>query len=84
MNLNSIFGAITLDLRDAIIEKDIVIDSLSIFGGIDIYVPKNCKVKVKSTPIFGGVDIKNKELSDDGDITIYLNSICIFGGVDIK
>ena len=53
-------------------------------GGIDIYVPKNCKVKVKSTPIFGGVDIKNKELSDDGDITIYLNSICIFGGVDIK
>ena len=84
MNLNSVFGAITLDLRDAILEKDIVIDSLSIFGGIDIYVPMNCKIKVKSTPIFGGVDIKNKELSDDSTITIYLNAICIFGGVDIK
>lgn len=84
LDLKSLFGGIKLDLRDAKIEKDIVINTLSVFGGIDIYVPDDVKVKVSSTPFFGGVEVKRKKQSSKKGITIYLNSVCIFGGVDVK
>ena len=84
LDLKSLFGGIKLDLRDAKIEKDIVINTLSVFGGIDIYVPDDVKVKVSSTPFFGGVEVKRKKQSNNKEITIYLNSVCIFGGVDVK
>lgn len=84
LDLKSLFGGIKLDLRDAKIEKDIVINTLSVFGGIDIYVPDDVKVKVSSTPFFGGVEVKRGKQSNNKEITIYLNSVCIFGGVDVK
>lgn len=84
LDLKSLFGGIKLDLRDAKIEKDIVINTLSVFGGIDIYVPDDVKVEVSSTPFFGGVEVKRKKQSSNKEITIYLNSVCIFGGVDVK
>ena len=84
LDLKSLFGGIKLDLRDARIEKDIVINTLSVFGGIDIYVPDDVKVKVSSTPFFGGVEVKRGKQSNNKEITIYLNSVCIFGGVDVK
>lgn len=84
LDLKSLLGGIKLDLRDAKIEKDIVINTLSVFGGIDIYVPDDVKVKVSSTPFFGGVEVKRGKQSSKKEITIYLNSVCIFGGVDVK
>lgn len=79
--LTSIFGGLKLDLTDAKINEDIVINTTSIFGEITINVPSNVKVKVKSTSIFGGVTNKNNE--KDGNV-IYINSFCLFGGVEIK
>ena len=83
-NLNAIFGGIKLDLRKAIINEDIVINASSIFGGIDIYIPDNCKVKIKSNSIFGGVSNNKKCNVDDNSYTIYINASCMFGGVEIK
>ena len=83
-NLNAIFGGIKLDLRKAIINEDIVINASSIFGGIDIYTPDNCKVKIKSNSIFGGVSNNKKCNVDDNSYTIYINASCMFGGVEIK
>ena len=62
-NLNAIFGSVKLDLREAKLEKETVIGAWAIFGGIEILVPKDCTVKVKGTPIFGGIsnERKNKE-----------------------
>ena len=48
-DLTAVFGGIECDLRKAIIEEDVVINASSIFGGIDIYVPENANVKVKSS-----------------------------------
>lgn len=83
-NLNAIFGGIKLDLRNSIINEDIVINASSIFGGIDIYIPDNCKVKIKSNSIFGGVSNNKKCNVDDNSYTIYINASCMFGGVEIK
>ena len=82
-NLDAVFGAVTLDLRQAKIEEEAVIKASAIFGGIEIFVPQDVKVKTKSTPIFGGVS--NKSISNkNGQKTIYIDAFCMFGGVDIK
>ena len=85
LELNAIFGGIEYDLRNGVIKEDIVINVTAIFGGIDIIVPDDVNVKIKSTSIFGGASNK-KQLMDDKEKkhTIYINASCVFGGVDIK
>ena len=84
VDLTAVFGGIKCDLRNAIIEEDAVINTSSIFGGIDIYVTENVKVKVKSSSIFGGVSDEKKHSQNADAHTIYINATCIFGGVEIK
>ena len=84
-DLRAVFGGIKCDLRNAIIEDDVVINVSSIFGGTEIYIPEDVKVKVKSTSIFGGVDEKKKNKIESAEAhTIYINATCLFGGAEIK
>lgn len=84
-NLTAVFGGVKCDLRNAIIENDVLINVSSIFGGVEISVPDNVKVKIKSSSIFGGVDEKKKNQVESPDAhTIYINATCIFGGAEIK
>ncbi|MBE5960039.1 MAG: hypothetical protein E7256_01430 [Lachnospiraceae bacterium] len=81
---NAIFGGVKLDLRDAQIPEDAVIDASAIFGGIDIFVPQDIRVKVSSTSLFGGTTNHVKGRVPDDAKTIYINTTCMFGGVDIR
>lgn len=80
----AIFGGIELDLRNAIINEDIVINSTSICGGVDILVPSNVNVKISSIPIFGGAANKARPCISINAPTIYINATCIFGGLDSR
>lgn len=82
-NLNAIFGGVKLDLREAKLEKETVIGAWAIFGGIEILVPKDCIVKVKGTPIFGGISNERKN-NEDAKKTIYIEGYAVFGGIEIK
>lgn len=78
------FGALTLDIRNADIVDNCVINASATFGGIDILVPKDVRVIAKSNSVFGGMsDKSNKSLPADAK-TIYVNSTNLFGGTDIK
>ncbi len=81
--LTSVFGNIKCDLRNANISKDVIINTTSIFGTIDILFPDNVNVKVEQTAIFGGVSNKTK-FKEDTKYTIYINATCLFGGTDLK
>ncbi len=82
--LSAVFGEIICDLRESKISSDVVINVSCIFGGIDILLPKDMKVKVTSTPVFGGINNKYINSKKEKVKTIYINATCIFGGVDIK
>lgn len=82
--MNAIFGGVDLDLRNAIIDEDVVINATAVFGGIDIMIPAGVRVKVSNVPIFGGVSNKAQSVTDPNAPTIFLNSTCMFGGIDIK
>lgn len=83
-NVEAIFGSVNLDLKEAQIHHDEIINSNAIFGGIKIITPAGINVKVKSTPIFGGVENKVSTKFDEKLPTLYINSFCLFGGVDIR
>ena len=83
-DVNAIFGGVEIDLRGAIVDKDIEVNATAIFGGVDIFVPSNVRVKVSSVPIFGGVSNKATTPQDSNAPVIYINATCMFGGVDIK
>lgn len=84
--INAIFGGVDYDLRGAVIEPDCAIKATAVFGGIDIFVPENVKVRVKSTGIFGGTSNKARRPDDGAEnvVTLYVSSLALFGGVDIK
>lgn len=84
-SVTAIFGGVDLDLRDAVIDHDITIDATAIFGGVDIKLPPNVRVKISSTPIFGGVENRVYE-PPVGQIApvVHINALCTFGGIGLK
>lgn len=84
VSLDAVFGGVEYDMRAAKVTADQIINASAIFGGIDILVPNNVNVKVKSTPIFGGTSNKSIVQRGENIPTIYVNSFCLFGGVEIK
>ena len=81
--LNAIFGGIDYDLSEAVITHDCTIEAVTVFGGIDIILPKNVNVKSNAVGIFGGVENKNYTVPG-AEATVYITGAAIFGGVDIK
>ncbi|MBR2926549.1 MAG: hypothetical protein IKC31_03100 [Clostridia bacterium] len=80
--LTAVFGGVKCDLRNAVIEKDCIINVSAIFGGIDIIVSDKVNVETDTTCIFGGVGNKTRGRKDLP--TVYVSGTCLFGGVDIK
>ncbi len=80
--MTAVFGGIELDMRDVTLDSDLVIDCFTLFGGIDIRLPKDVKVEVNGLPIFGGVENKYRN-NHDAKVTVYINHTTICGGVDL-
>ena len=80
--MTAVFGGIELDMRDVVLESDLVIDCFTLFGGIDIRLPKDVVVKVNGLPIFGGVENKYRN-NHEAKVTVYINHTTICGGVDL-
>ena len=85
-NLDTVFGSIKLDLRDADLKNETYIKASAIFAGITILVPKDVEVKIKSTPIFGGVtnECLDEKTNKNAKKTIYVDGFALFGGIEIK
>lgn len=82
--LTAVFGGVDLDIQNAIITEDVVINATSIFGGVDIHVPGDVQVKINSVPILGSVSKRIPEPQGPIRAVIYVNATSVFGGVDIK
>jgi hypothetical protein len=83
-NAIAIFGGVSFDLSDAILEARTVTFNIgAAFGGVEIKVPPGVRVVSKVVPIFGGVSSKART-SDPSAPTIILQGLVLFGGVDVK
>jgi predicted membrane protein len=82
--INTVFGGYKLDLREAKIAKDgAELNVNCAFGGVEIFVPDNCRVVTTGTGILGGwtPDIPANKVEEP---VLTIKGVAAFGGVEIK
>jgi len=66
-------------------ESQATVELTALFGGIEIFVPKEWKVGLDSSAIFGSVEDKRREaVSEDTKTTLHIKATAMFGGIEIK
>lgn len=82
----NIFGGTELNLSQADINGEAVIEMTTIFGGTKLIVPSNWTVKSDAAVIFGGVEDKRSMpvINESSGKILTLKGTVIFGGIDIK
>ncbi len=82
--INVAFGGAEIDLRDAKVSKDGAKLHINVaFGGVDLLVPKDCRVVSEGTGILGGWDV-TLEKRDINEPILTITGSAVFGGVEIK
>ena len=83
-NCVAAFGKVSLDLTKTDIKEDAVLDTMAIFGNVEVITPENVDVKATGKAVFGSTNDKVKHSGTKKMPTIYINYTCIFGKIDIK
>jgi hypothetical protein len=85
----NVFGGTEINLMQADLDGQVVLDLTMIFAGTKLLIPAHWKVQNEElVTIFGGIEDKRPMLADvsmhDQNKVIVLKGTCIFGGIDIK
>lgn len=84
----SIFGGSEVNLTGSkLADGDSVLDTISVFGGCTIIVPKEWNVIIDVFPLFGGFGdkrMRDPNLVYDQSKTLLIKGIALFGGGEVK
>ena len=67
-DVSTVFGAITLDLRDANFADDALIDINAVFAPVKVILPETVKVNAKCSKVFG--KLKNETVKNDSFVNL--------------
>jgi predicted membrane protein len=82
-NIECVFGGFKLDLREATIKDGALLEVSCVFGGGELFLPRNVRVQLEGSSVMGGVT--NNTLSGkDSDPLLRIKASAVFGGIDIK
>jgi predicted membrane protein len=79
----AIMGSVEIDLRQASIQGEAVLNVLSIWGGIVLKVPADWSVVSNAVPVMGGIEDKTVPPAAPGKRLI-IEGCALMGGVEIK
>lgn len=82
--LKSVMSGVEIDLRNAIIKKDVYITCKNIMSGISIRVPAGVNVKLENKDILSGTDNAVPEYEGEEVPTIYIEAKSILSGLAIR
>ena len=86
--VTAIFGGSEIDLYDSkLAPGDNILELTAIFGGVSLYIPKDWKVIMKLTPIFGGFNDdrrRDPNVIHSDDKVLIIRGFVMFGGGEIK
>jgi predicted membrane protein len=83
-NMTAVMGGIELDLRQATLPEDAVIELFAFWGGIEIYVPPDWTVTSKVTTLLGGFVDKRRPTSVVPTKTLTVRGMVVMGGIEVK
>jgi len=84
--VTAIFGGSKLDLRDASISQPpAYIQTTTMFGSVDIFVPSHWDVHINTVAFFGESSDNHREITPQKDTPdLIITGTVFFGGLDIK
>jgi predicted membrane protein len=88
--VNSVFGGVELDFRDADIEgNEAILEVNCVFGGVEIRVPDHWHVHSANIPVLGGYEDKTRvrpaaDSEPANKKTLVIRGLVVFGGVEIS
>ncbi|HEV7922928.1 MAG TPA: DUF5668 domain-containing protein [Thermoanaerobaculia bacterium] len=78
----AVMGGCEIDLANAKLQGDAVIDTLTFWGGIEILVPRGWRVESSVTALLGGVSNRTDPVADGPRLLI--RGAAIMGGVEVR
>jgi hypothetical protein len=82
--ITAIMGGCELDLRQAAIDGEAVIDVFAMWGGIEIRVPDDWTVVGRVNPVLGGFEDKTRPPTGATRHRLVIRGFVIMGGVEVK
>jgi predicted membrane protein len=82
--LFAFMGGCEIDLRQAAIHGEAVIDIFAMWGGIEIRVPDGWRVIGRVTPIMGAFEDTTRPPHGETTHTLVVRGVVLMGGVDVK
>lgn len=85
-NVVAVMGGCELDLRNAEIDGDeVIINCLSVMGGIEIVVPEGISVDFSGIPLLGGTECRIADVPiTPGSPRIVVRALAVMGAVEVK
>ncbi len=83
-DLTAIMGGCEIDLRQAAIDGEAIIDVFAMWGGIEIRVPEDWTVNSRVVPLLGGVEDKTHPAPGSTAHRLVLRGFAIMGGIEVK
>lgn len=83
-DLTAIMGGCEIDLRQAAIDGEAVIEVFALWGGIEIKVPEDWTIGSRVVPILGGFEDKTRPQRGAATHRLLIRGFAIMGGIEIK
>ena len=82
--ITAVMGGSEIDLRQAAINGEAVVDVFAMWGGIEIRVPEDWTVDNRATAVLGAVEDKTRAPHGAAAHRLTLRGMVIMGGVEVK
>ena len=83
--LTSVMGGCEIDLREAsIVDSPAVIDVFALWGGVELTVPEDWTVTMKTQPIMGGISDKTTAPKGGSEKNLILKGSVVMGGLEVS
>lgn len=79
----AVMGGVELDLTDAGLDAGATLDLRAFMGGIDVIVPRDWRVELISSSMFGGVGNRTDPDAGDDAPLLLVRAKVIMGGIEI-
>lgn len=80
-----VFGSAEIDLRAAKLAGGQATLVLSVvFGGIEVYVPRDWQVVLEGSPVLGSIDSHKKAATVPATQTLTIKGSAVFGSIEVK
>lgn len=83
-SVSAVFGGAQIDLRNAELQGDAVIQAQAVFGSIEILAPNDVNIQISGVPVFGGYEDHTHRPHVEGRATLFIECTSVFGGVEVK